>query len=94
MAHGVDAVVELIDESGWSYPVSVERLERKHGLANVKLDGDGKYYTTLVELLSRGDLDRFDSESDLREQVEPLVDAEIRSRQSGIVGWVKRTFLN
>lgn len=85
MAHGAGAIVELIEESGWSYPVSVGRLEREHGLANVRLDPAGRHFVTVIELLSHGDLDRFEHEEDLREQVEPLVEAELATRRSGLL---------
>lgn len=89
MSHGADAIVEIIDESDWSYPVTVRRLERVHGLDNVRLDAKGDHYVMVIELLSRGDLDRFESEADLREQVAPLVEEELSERRSGILDTVK-----
>lgn len=85
MAHGAGAIIELIDDSGWSYPVSVTRIEREHGLANVRLDPAGRHFVTVVELFAHGDLDRFEDEEDLREQVEPLVEAELATRRSGLL---------
>ena len=92
MAHGPDAVHELIEESGWSYPVSVGRLEREHALANVQLDERGNS-AMLSELLARGDVDRFESRADLEEKVRPMIDSELASRDTGLLGRIKRTFI-
>ena len=92
MAHGSGAVVELIEDSGWSYPVSVARLEREHGLANIRLDPAGRHFVTLVELLSHGDLDRLESEADVRERVRPLVEAELATRRTGLLSRLKGLF--
>lgn len=92
MAHGPEAVHELIEESGWSYPVSVQRLERKHALANVQLDEKGNS-AMLSELFARGDFDRFESRSDLDEKVGELIEKELATRDTGIFGRIKRTFI-
>ena len=92
MAHGPDAVHELIEESGWSYPVSVRRLERKHALANVQLDESGNS-AMLSELFARGDFDRFESRSDLEEKVGSVIEAELAARETGIFERIKRTFV-
>ena len=92
MAHGPDAVHELIEESGWSYPVSVRRLEREHALANVQLDEEGNS-AMLSELFAHGDIDRLESRSDLDEKVGELVEQELAARKTGLFGRIKRTFL-
>jgi len=92
MTCGPEAVHELVAESGWSYPVTVRRLEREHGLANVPLDERGNSIT-LMELLERVDADRFDDREDLARTLDPVIEAELRSRRTGIVGKLKRTFL-
>lgn len=84
MAHGPDAVHELIEESGWSYPVSVRRLEREHALANVRLD-DRDNYIMLGELLADVEGNRFESRTDLRRKVEPVVEERSRARRSGVL---------
>lgn len=92
MTHGPEAVHELIEESGWSYPVSVRRLEREHALANVQLDERGNS-AMLSEVLSRGDFDRFESRSDLEEKVGSAIEAELASRDTGLFARIKRTFI-
>jgi hypothetical protein len=92
MTHGPEAVHELIEESGWSYPVSVRRLEREHALANVQLD-EGGNSAMLSELLARGEFDRFESRTDLDEKVGEVIDEELAERKTGIVERIKRTFL-
>ena len=92
MAHGPEAVHELIEESGWSYPVSVTRLEREHALANVQLDEKGNS-AMLSELFARGDVDRFESRSDLEEKVGELIDQELADRETGLLSRIKRTFI-
>lgn len=92
MTHGPEAIHELIEESGWSYPVSVRRLEREHALANVQLDEKGNS-AMLSELLARGEFDRFESRADLDEKVGGVIDEELAERKTGIVERIKRTFL-
>ncbi|MEF8841138.1 MAG: hypothetical protein V5A62_05875 [Haloarculaceae archaeon] len=92
MAHGPEAVHELIEESGWSYPVSVRRLESEHALANVQLDERGNT-AMLSEVLSRGDFDRFESRSDLEEKVGSAIDRELSDRGTGLLARIKRTFI-
>jgi hypothetical protein len=92
MTHGPDAVHELITESGWSYPVSVRRLEREHALSNVQVDEKGNSIM-LAELFSRTDVDRFEDRADLESKLGPVFEAESERRRVGIVGRLKRTFL-
>lgn len=92
MTHGPEAVHELIEESGWSYPVSVRRLEREHALANVQLDAKG-HSIMLSELLLDADVDRFESREDLERKLEPVFREEIASRTDGLLGRVKRSLL-
>jgi hypothetical protein len=87
MAHGPDAVHELIEESGWSYPVSVRRLEREHALANVRLD-DRDNYIMLGELLADVEGNRFESREDLQRKVGPIVEERSRARRSGVLARV------
>lgn len=92
MTVGPDAVHELIVESGWSYPVTARRLERKMPLENITLDERGNSIM-LSELLHRADVERFESRTDLERKLRPVCDAEVESRRTTIVGRLKRTFL-
>jgi hypothetical protein len=92
MTHGPDAVHELITESGWSYPVSVRRIEREHALANIQLDEKGNSIM-VTELLSTVDADRFESREDLDRKLGPAFEAESERRKVGLIGHLKRTFL-
>lgn len=92
MAHGPDAVHQLITESGWSYPVTVRRLEREHALSNVQLDEKGRSIM-LAELLSNTEIDRFEGHTDLRQKLEPVFEREIDSRRVGVIGKLKRSLL-
>jgi hypothetical protein len=92
MTHGPDAVHRLIEDSGWSYPVSVTRLEREHPLANVTMNERGDSIM-LVELLSEVEADSFGSRSDLEATLEPIFEEISRDRNPGVVTRVKRLFL-
>lgn len=92
MTYGPDAVHELVAESGWSYPVSVRRLEREHALANVQVD-EGGNSIMLAELLSQTDVDRFESREDLESKLGPVCESESERRNVGFLGRIKRTFL-
>lgn len=92
MAHGPEAVHELIEESGLSYPVAVRTLERKHALANVQLDEEGNM-AMLSEVLSRGDFDRFESRADMEEKVGAAIDRELADRGTGLFARIKRAFI-
>lgn len=92
MTHGPDAVHELVEESGWSYPVSVRRLEREHALANVQVDEEGNSIM-LAELLSQTDIDRFESREDLDSKLGPVFESESERRAVGVFGRIKRAFL-
>lgn len=91
MAHGPDAVHELIVESGWSYPVSVKRLERNYPLANVHVDEKGNSMM-LSELLLAADVERFESWEDLERKLAPACERESEARSPGVVGRLKRSF--
>jgi hypothetical protein len=91
MSHGADAIHELIQKSGMSYPVTVRELEREHALSNVQLDSRGN--TAMVsEVLANGDFDRFESQQDLQEKLEGAIRAELAERQTGWVAKLKSTF--
>lgn len=92
MAHGPDAVHDLVVEAGWSYPVSTRRLERDHALTNVQIDEQGNTMM-LSELLLAADVDRFEDRDDLERKLAPVCEAESAARNPGIVGRLKRTFL-
>lgn len=92
MTYGPKTVAELIEENGWSYPVSVTRLEREHALMNVSIDEKG-HSMMLGELLAEGDVDRFEDEDDLYEKLEPLFEGERQKRSVGIVGKIKQLVL-
>ncbi len=92
MAHGPDAIHELVEESGWSYPVSVNRLDREHALKNVQLDERGNSIM-VGELLAAADAERFESREDLQHKLGPVVERESRARRKGILGRVKGYFL-
>lgn len=89
MTHGSDTVHELIQNSGWSYPVSVSRLERAHSLENVELNEDG-LSMMLVELLTDVEADTFKTESDLHEKLDPIIRAHVNERTPGLFGRVKQ----
>lgn len=92
MTHGPDAVHELIRESGWSYPVSVRRVEREHALSNIQVDEKGNSMM-VAELFSTADIDRFESRDDLEEKLGPVFEAESKRRKVGLIGHLKKTFL-
>lgn len=92
MTHGPEAIHELIEESGWSYPVTVRRLEREHALANVQLDEKGNS-AMLSELMTRGEFDRFESRTDLEEKVGEVIRAELADRETGLFKRLKRAFI-
>ena len=93
MRHGADAIHGLIEEAGWSYPVTVSRLERQYALSNVALDAQGKHMIMVSELFLDTDADRFESREDLEAKLEPVIRNEIDSRRTGVVERLKRTFL-
>jgi hypothetical protein len=92
MTHGPAAVHELIEESGWSYPVSVRRVEREHALANIQVDKKGNSIM-VAELFAQTDVDRFEDREDLERKLEPVFEAESERRKVGIIGHLKKTFL-
>lgn len=92
MAHGPDAVHELVADAGWSYPVSADRLERNYALENVQIDERGNTMM-LSELLVAADVERFEDRNDLERKLAPVCEAESEARSPGIVGRLKRTFL-
>lgn len=91
MSHGPEAVHELIEDSGMSYPVTVHELEREHALANVQLDSRGNT-AMLSEVLANGDFDRFESREDLQEKLDDAIRAELADRQTGWIAKLKSTF--
>ena len=91
MTHGPEAVHELIEESGLSYPVTNRRHEREHALANVQHHEKGNT-PMLSEVFARGGFDRFESRSDMEEKVGSAIDAELAARKTGIIARIKRTF--
>lgn len=92
MTYGTDAVVELVEERGWSYPVSVTRLEREFALTNVHVDTKGNSIM-LGELLTEVDGNQFADEADFRGKLEPVFEAERERRRTGVLGSVKKLFL-
>ena len=91
VTYGPAAVHELIIEAGWSYPVSARRLERSMPIENVTIDEAGNSMM-LSELLQEADIDRFESRDDLKRKLEPVCEAESRSRRTGVLGRLKQTF--
>lgn len=92
MVYGLDAIDELIRDSALSYPVTVRELEREHALTNIDIDSSGQSIM-VGELLTRTDVDRFESEADLHERLGPLFERERSTRRTGIIGKLKDTFL-
>src|SRR6056297_1670655 len=92
MIPGPEKVAELVEEEGWSYLVSVTRLEREHALTNVSINKKGDSIM-LGELLAQGDLDRFEDEDDLYEKLEPLFEEERQRRDVGLIGKIKQLVL-
>jgi hypothetical protein len=91
MTHGPDAVHELIEESGWSYPVSVRRLENQKPMENITIDERGNSMM-LFELLHEADVKRFDDRSDLEAKIQPVCESESASRRVGWIGKIKNIF--
>lgn len=89
--HGPDAVAALVEAAGWSYPVSVRRLERRYALENVELDEDGNSIM-VAELLAEVDSDTFEDRADLEAKVAPVVERKRRERRTGIIERVRTTF--
>lgn len=92
MTHGPDAIVELIEEHGMTYPISAARLEREHALANVQIDEAGNSMM-VSELLEAVETDRFENENDVREAFAVAFEAERERRDTGIFGTIKQLFL-
>lgn len=92
MAHGPEAVHELIEESELTYPVSATRLEREYALANIEIDEAGNSIM-LSELLLKADIDRFEDYEDLCQKLEPVFDDESSTRQTSIIDKVKKYLL-
>lgn len=92
MTYGSDAVHELIEESGWSYPVSKRRLENEHALANLQIDEKGNSIM-LSELLLNANVDTFESREDLERKLAPVFEREREARSVGIFARIKRLFL-
>lgn len=92
MTYGPQKIAELVEESGWSYPVTTTRLERKYALENVQIDEKGNSIM-LGELLSNTDVDRFEDEDDLYVKLEPLFEAERQERHVGVLGKIKQLVL-
>lgn len=93
MTHGSESIHELIQDAGWSYPVTVSRLEREYALENIKLDEDGRYMIMVSELFVNAEVDRFENRDDLDRKLEPIIEAEIESRRPSFFGRLKRLFL-
>lgn len=92
MKYGPDAIHELAEKSGWSYPVSVRRLKREHALSNIQIDEKGNSIM-LAELLTQTEVDRFESYEDLVVKLDPVFEAEIERRNVGFIGHIRKTFL-
>lgn len=93
MTHGSESIHELIQDAGWSYPVTISRLEREYALENIKLDEDGRYMIMVSELFVNAEVDRFENRDDLDRKLEPIIEAEIESRRPSFFGRLKRLFL-
>lgn len=93
MVHGAAEVHELIEEAGWSYPVTKSRLERKYALENLDIDADGQS-AMLGEILARVEDDRFESREDLEAKLQPVFELERKERKPGLLGRVKDIFLS
>lgn len=92
MAYGPDAIDELVQEAGLSYPVTARQIERDHALANIDVDDSG-LSIMVGEVLARTDADRFESREDLVEKLAPVFERERAERRTGVLGKVKEAFL-
>lgn len=92
MTHGADAVHEIIEDSGWSYPVMMSDLEREHALTNLDIDADGKSIM-LGELLVDVEVDRFESQEDLEAKLKPVFEAERERRKLSFFERIKHLLL-
>lgn len=89
--HGADAVAEIIEDAGWSYPVSVRKLLNEYALHNIRLDSNGN--TVMVgEIVSPDDVREFTSEEDLKRKLEPLFEEHRAERTTGLLERVRRYF--
>lgn len=89
--YGVDAIAALIEESGWSYPVSSRRLLNEHALRNIEIDAKGNS-VMVGEVVDPSDIREFTSESDLERKLTPTFEQLRAKRQTGVLGWVRRHF--
>lgn len=89
--HGVDAVAAIIDDAGWSYPVSTRRLLNEHALRNVEIDAKGNSMM-LGELLDPGDVREFTSKTDLERKLEPVFERHRAERRTGLLAKLRGLF--
>jgi hypothetical protein len=87
--HGVDAVAAVIEEAGWSYPVSARRLVAEHALRNVELDARGNS-VMLGEVVDPNEFREFESEADLKRKLAPVFERHREDRRTGLLGRVRR----
>lgn len=91
MTYGTDALHELIEESGWSYPIKMQKLEQEHALADIEIDEAGNSIM-LAELLEGIDVNQIESREELERLMDPVIEQEVEDRRSGLIGKIKRAF--
>lgn len=89
--HGVDAVAAIIEDAGWSYPVSTRRLLDEHALRNIEIDARGNSMM-LGEVLDPSDVREFTSEDDLERKLKPVFERHRAERRSGLLDRLRRIF--
>lgn len=87
--YGVDAVAALIEESGWSYPVSSRRLLNEHALRNIEIDARGNS-VMVGEVVDPSDVREFTSEADLDRKLTPVFEQLRAKRQRGLLSRLRR----
>lgn len=88
---GVDAVAKLIEDAGWSYPVSTRRLMNEYALNNVEIDSAGN--TAMIgELVDPSDFREFTSREDLEQKLGPVFERHRDERRTGIVERIQQYF--
>jgi hypothetical protein len=89
--HGVDAIVELVEDAGWSYPVSTRRFLDEYALRNIEIDEQGNSIM-VGEVVDPNEFREFTGEDDIERKLTPVFERLRTERQSGIVGRLRRYF--
>ena len=91
MKSASDTVIQIIHEAGWSYPVSVRRIENHRPMTNIAIDESGNSMM-LSELLNRAEINKFRSPDHVEEVLTELCLVESQHRRVGLLGKLKQSF--